>query len=74
MVGTTVRTIQYPVDTNMGTIGAIQETSKKHQECIETQQEGVLKVSDGVEELLILSINGRYWTRTNDPHDVNVVL
>ena len=19
-------------------------------------------------------INGRYWTRTNDPHDVNVVL
>ncbi len=42
-------TIQYPVGTEMGTIGANQETSKKRQECIETQQkEDVLKVSDGV--------------------------
>ncbi len=49
LVGTTVGTIQYPVGTKMGTIGANQETSKKRQECIETQQnEGVLKVSEGV--------------------------
>ena len=49
LVGTTVGTIQYPVGTKMGTIGAHHETGKKRQECIETQQkEGVLRVSDGV--------------------------
>jgi len=49
-VGTTVGTIGSETGTKMGTIGANQETSKKDQECIETQQkEGVLKVSDGVD-------------------------
>ena len=44
-----VGTIQYPVGTKMGTIGAYQDTSKKLQDCPDAQQkDGDLKISEGV--------------------------
>ena len=52
-----------------------QAVSGNHQKSEEPlEKQAILMDSDGLWIASDETISGRYWTRTNDPHDVNVVL
>jgi hypothetical protein len=52
-----------------------QEIQTNHQnEGFINEKPSLLMVGDGLENGADSATSGRYWTRTNDPHDVNVVL
>ena len=59
----------------MGDIIDRQEEHKSHQDDESTNEKpAILLAGDGCENVADGATSGRYWTRTNDPHDVNVVL
>ncbi len=60
---------------HMGYINTHQENSVPHRDSVFAHEnEGDLMVSKCLSNATDGSTSGRYWTRTNDPHDVNVVL